>query len=179
MPLVPLLTYPGLHSPHRQSDTPNLTPHQCTVRERAKRILELLDDREAIADERQKAKANRSKYVGQEGGAYCFSGYGNRDYSRSGGFGGYSSGYDDSYDRERKEREEREERRRKEEEEERRRKEEAEEEERKRKEREAAELRAKEAQVLIGLSTTRDTASWLPLSSLYVHIRDISHNTFL
>jgi len=119
------------------------------VRERTKRILELLNDRAAIEDERRKAYENRSKYVGQEGGGYGFGGSYDRNYGNS-GFrnSSYDRGFDDFERREREARErearEREERER----EEREREEKRKREEQQRREREEAERKAKEAQKL-------------------------------
>ncbi|RPA80821.1 ENTH-domain-containing protein [Ascobolus immersus RN42] len=55
------------------------------VRNRAKELAELLQDVEKIRSERKKARANRSKYGGVEGGA----GFGSGGYG--GGFGGGAS----------------------------------------------------------------------------------------
>src|SRR5690606_37422580 len=52
------------------------------VRNRAKELADLLQDVEKIRSERKKARANRSKYGGLEGGA----GFG------SGGYGGFAGG---------------------------------------------------------------------------------------
>lgn len=58
------------------------------VRNRAKEIVELLSDVEAIRGERRKAKANRSKYTGTGNDGMGFGGG-----SRYGGFGSESAGY--------------------------------------------------------------------------------------
>lgn len=68
------------------------------VRNRAKELAELLGDVERIRAERKKARANKAKYTGVEGGSMGggFSG-GSSRYggfgSESGGFGGPSAGY--------------------------------------------------------------------------------------
>jgi hypothetical protein len=79
-----------------------------TVRNRSKELVELLADVEKIRQERKKAKANRSKYVGtgndgfslgSSGGRY--GGFGN-DSLGGGGGGSYSGDYGTSasgYDR--------------------------------------------------------------------------------
>ncbi|KAI1076241.1 ENTH-domain-containing protein [Whalleya microplaca] len=67
------------------------------VRNRAKELAELLGDVDRIRTERKKARANKAKYTGVEGGTMAgfsssssrYSGFG----SDSGGFGGPSSGY--------------------------------------------------------------------------------------
>ncbi|KAI0000233.1 ENTH-domain-containing protein [Xylariaceae sp. FL0662B] len=66
------------------------------VRNRAKELAELLGDVDRIRSERKKARANKAKYTGVEGGTMAgfssssrYSGFG----SESGGFGGPSSGY--------------------------------------------------------------------------------------
>ncbi|KAI0383651.1 ENTH-domain-containing protein [Hypomontagnella monticulosa] len=66
------------------------------VRNRAKELAELLGDVERIRAERKKARANKAKYTGVEGGTMGgfsgssrFGGFG----SESGGLGGPSSGY--------------------------------------------------------------------------------------
>lgn len=58
------------------------------VRNRAKEIVELLSDVEAIRAERRKAKANRTKYVGTGNDGMGFGGG-----SRYGGFGSEGAGY--------------------------------------------------------------------------------------
>ncbi|KAI0879811.1 ENTH-domain-containing protein [Annulohypoxylon maeteangense] len=68
------------------------------VRNRAKELAELLGDVERIRSERKKARANKAKYTGVEGGAMggFSSGSGGRYGgfgSESGGFGGPSGGY--------------------------------------------------------------------------------------
>jgi hypothetical protein len=71
------------------------------VRNRSKELVELLADVDKIRQERKKAKANRSKYVGtgndglSSGGRY--GGFGNDSYSGgnySGDYGTSASGYD-------------------------------------------------------------------------------------
>jgi epsin len=79
------------------------------VRNRSKELVELLSDVEKIRAERKKAKTNRTKYSGYEGGGGGFSsssqyggfsssdttsygGYDGRVYGDGGGFGGESSG---------------------------------------------------------------------------------------
>ena len=64
------------------------------VRNRAKELAELLGDVDRIRSERKKARANKAKYTGVEGGSGGFSsgrfgGFG----SESGGYGGSSGGY--------------------------------------------------------------------------------------
>lgn len=58
------------------------------VRNRAKELAELLSDVERIRSERKKARNNKAKYTGVEGGASGFS-----SGSRYGGFGSESGGY--------------------------------------------------------------------------------------
>ncbi|KAI8359428.1 hypothetical protein B0O80DRAFT_477460 [Mortierella sp. GBAus27b] len=60
------------------------------VRNRAKEFAEMLSSVDRIKEERKKAKANRNKYVGSEGGSGGFAGTG----SKYGGFGS-DSYYDD------------------------------------------------------------------------------------
>ncbi|KAI0020783.1 ENTH-domain-containing protein [Xylariomycetidae sp. FL0641] len=71
------------------------------VRNRAKELAELLSDVDRIRAERKKARANKAKYTGVEGGAMGgfsssrFGGYGSESASYggpSGGYGGYSGG---------------------------------------------------------------------------------------
>ena len=57
------------------------------VRNRAKELAELLGDVDRIRSERKKARANKAKYTGVEGGTGGFSS------GRFGGFGSESSGY--------------------------------------------------------------------------------------
>jgi epsin len=59
------------------------------VRNRSKELVELLADVEKIRQERKKAKANRSKYVGTGNDAFSFGG---SSGGRYGGFGGDSLG---------------------------------------------------------------------------------------
>lgn len=59
------------------------------VRNRAKELAELLSDVERIRNERKKARANKAKYTGVEGGG----GGGFSSSSRYGGFGSESGGY--------------------------------------------------------------------------------------
>ncbi|KAI1313960.1 hypothetical protein F5Y03DRAFT_708 [Xylaria venustula] len=62
------------------------------VRNRAKELAELLGDVERIRAERKKARANKTKYTGVEGGAMAgFSG--SSSSGRYGGFGSESAGY--------------------------------------------------------------------------------------
>jgi len=74
------------------------------VRQRSKEIVELLTDLERVRQERRKAKANRSKYVGTGNDPMSFSSSGGRyggfgsdtlDYGGGSGYGG-SSGYGES-----------------------------------------------------------------------------------
>ncbi|KAF9898877.1 Epsin-3, clathrin recruitment and traffic between the Golgi and endosome, partial [Lobosporangium transversale] len=75
------------------------------VRNRAKEFAEMLSSVDRIKEERKKAKANRNKYVGAEGGGFAgtgsrFGGFGSDSYydGGSGGYGGYSgSGSGSSY----------------------------------------------------------------------------------
>lgn len=60
------------------------------VRNRAKELTELLSDVDRIRSERKKARANKTKYTGVEGGASFGGGFSSG--SRYGGFGGESSG---------------------------------------------------------------------------------------
>ncbi|KAG0350913.1 hypothetical protein BC939DRAFT_304505 [Gamsiella multidivaricata] len=71
------------------------------VRNRAKEFAETLSSVDRIKEERKKAKANRNKFVGSEGGGSGFAGtsskyggFGSDSYfdDRSGGYGGYSGG---------------------------------------------------------------------------------------
>ncbi|PQE20244.1 hypothetical protein CJF30_00001546 [Rutstroemia sp. NJR-2017a BBW] len=82
------------------------------VRNRAKELTELLSDVDRIRAERKKARANRSKYIGIEGGAGMgggfssssrhtedsggYGGYSGQVYGDGGGFGGQSSDFQDS-----------------------------------------------------------------------------------
>lgn len=59
------------------------------VRNRAKELAELLSDVERIRAERKKARSNKSKYIGVEGGGGGFS----SSSGRFGGFGSESGGY--------------------------------------------------------------------------------------
>ena len=67
------------------------------VRNRSKELAELLSDVERIRSERKKARANRNKFGGVEGGAMSggmssgsqYGGFGSED---AGGYGGYSGG---------------------------------------------------------------------------------------
>lgn len=64
------------------------------VRNRSKELAELLSDVERIRAERKKARANRNKFGGVEGGASSSSGgrYGGFGSESSSGYGGYSGG---------------------------------------------------------------------------------------
>ena len=72
------------------------------MRNRAKELVELLADVDKIRQERKKAKANRSKYVGTGNDGFSFGGggrYGGFGSESSGGgyngdYGGSASGYD-------------------------------------------------------------------------------------
>lgn len=86
------------------------------VRNRAKELAELLSDVDRIRSERKKARANRNKFGGVEGGAMSggmssgsryggfgseeagagYGGYSGGVYGDGGGFGGTSSGFQDS-----------------------------------------------------------------------------------
>lgn len=76
--------------------------HYCfTVRNRSKELVELLADIDKIRQERKKAKANRSKYVGTGNDGFSFGGsggryggFGNEGGSYSGDYGSNASGYD-------------------------------------------------------------------------------------
>lgn len=61
------------------------------VRNRAKELTELLGDVDRIRAERKKARANKAKYTGVEGGAGL--GFSSGSGSRYGGFGSESGGY--------------------------------------------------------------------------------------
>ncbi|KAI0975261.1 hypothetical protein F4678DRAFT_457533 [Xylaria arbuscula] len=61
------------------------------VRNRAKELAELLGDVERIRAERKKARANKAKYTGVEGGAMA--GFSGSSSGRYGGFGSESAGY--------------------------------------------------------------------------------------
>ena len=75
-----------------------------TVRNRSKELVELLADVDKIRQERKKAKANRSKYVGTGNDGFSFGssdgrygGFGNDSFSGgsySGDYGTSASGYD-------------------------------------------------------------------------------------
>jgi epsin len=82
---------------------PNGKDQGLNVRNRAKELAELLSDVERIRAERKKARANRSKYTGVEGGAGLggglssssrYGGFGSEEASgtSSSGYGGYSGG---------------------------------------------------------------------------------------
>lgn len=60
------------------------------VRNRAKELTELLSDVDRIRSERKKARANKTKYTGVEGGSSFGGGFSSG--SRYGGFGGESAG---------------------------------------------------------------------------------------
>lgn len=60
------------------------------VRNRAKELTELLSDVDRIRSERKKARSNKTKYTGVEGGASLGGGFSSS--SRYGGFGGESAG---------------------------------------------------------------------------------------
>ncbi|KAF8955305.1 Epsin-3, clathrin recruitment and traffic between the Golgi and endosome [Entomortierella lignicola] len=69
------------------------------VRNRAKEFSEMLSSVDRIKEERKKAKANRNKYVGSEGGGFAgtgskYGGFGSDSYfdGGSGGYGGSGSG---------------------------------------------------------------------------------------
>ena len=75
--------------------------HCFAVRNRSKELVELLADVEKIRQERKKAKANRSKYVGTGNDGFSFGGsggryggFGNEGGSYSGDYGSNASGYD-------------------------------------------------------------------------------------
>lgn len=61
------------------------------VRNRAKELTDLLGDVDRIRSERKKARANKAKYTGVEGGAGL--GFSSGSGSRYGGFGSESGGY--------------------------------------------------------------------------------------
>ncbi|KAL2291731.1 hypothetical protein FJTKL_11934 [Diaporthe vaccinii] len=63
------------------------------VRNRAKELTDLLGDVERIRAERKKARANKAKYTGVEGGAGLGGGFSSGGSSRYGGFGSESGGY--------------------------------------------------------------------------------------
>ncbi|KAK3335934.1 hypothetical protein B0T19DRAFT_436751 [Cercophora scortea] len=64
------------------------------VRNRAKELAELLSDVERIRAERKKARANKAKYTGVEGGGGLGGGFSSTgSSSRYGGFGSESGGY--------------------------------------------------------------------------------------
>lgn len=63
------------------------------VRNRSKELVELLSDVEKIRTERKKARGNRTKYAGYEGGGGLGPGSMGGSGSRMGGFGGESAGY--------------------------------------------------------------------------------------
>ncbi|KAK6076418.1 ENTH domain-containing protein [Seiridium cupressi] len=61
------------------------------VRNRAKELAELLGDVERIRSERKKARSNKAKYTGVEGGT--LGGFSSSSSGRYGGFGSESAGY--------------------------------------------------------------------------------------
>ncbi|KAH8882523.1 ENTH-domain-containing protein [Thozetella sp. PMI_491] len=64
------------------------------VRNRAKELAELLSDVERIRAERKKARSNKQKYTGVEGGGSTFGGgFSSGSSGRYGGFGSESAGY--------------------------------------------------------------------------------------
>ncbi|KAJ0122558.1 golgi to endosome transport protein [Diaporthe amygdali] len=63
------------------------------VRNRAKELTDLLGDVDRIRSERKKARANKAKYTGVEGGAGLGGGFSSGSSSRYGGFGSESGGY--------------------------------------------------------------------------------------
>ncbi|KAK7718664.1 Epsin-3, clathrin recruitment and traffic between the Golgi and endosome [Diaporthe eres] len=63
------------------------------VRNRAKELTDLLGDVDRIRAERKKARANKAKYTGVEGGAGLGGGFSSGGSSRYGGFGSESGGY--------------------------------------------------------------------------------------
>ncbi|KAI1259909.1 hypothetical protein F5Y18DRAFT_281644 [Xylariaceae sp. FL1019] len=64
------------------------------VRNRAKELADLLGDVERIRSERKKARSNKAKYTGVEGGAGSMGGFASTgSSSRYGGFGSESAGY--------------------------------------------------------------------------------------
>ncbi|KAI0272899.1 hypothetical protein BGY98DRAFT_1000735 [Russula aff. rugulosa BPL654] len=74
------------------------------VRNRSKELVELLADVDKIRQERKKAKANRSKYVGTGNDGFSgggrYGGFGNESYSGgnySGDYGTNASGYDQDH----------------------------------------------------------------------------------
>ncbi|KAF9182921.1 Epsin-3, clathrin recruitment and traffic between the Golgi and endosome [Haplosporangium sp. Z 11] len=74
------------------------------VRNRAKEFAEMLSSVDRIKEERKKAKANRNKYVGSEGGGFAgtgskYGGFGSDSYMDGGssGYGGSGSGSGSSY----------------------------------------------------------------------------------
>jgi epsin len=73
---------------------PNGKDQGINVRNRAKELADLLSDVERIRSERKKARANKQKYTGVEGGMSFGGGMsGSGSGSRFGGFGNESSGY--------------------------------------------------------------------------------------
>lgn len=71
---------------------PNGKDQGVNVRHRAKELAELLGDVDRIRSERKKARANKAKYTGVEGGA----GFGGGSSSRYGGFGSDTGGFGSS-----------------------------------------------------------------------------------
>ena len=68
------------------------------VRNRSSELAKLLSDVDAIRQERKKARANKHKYGGVEGGASLGGGFSSGGGSRYGGFeGGSSSGFGGGY----------------------------------------------------------------------------------
>ena len=97
---------------------PNGKDQGINVRNRSKELAELLGDVDRIRAERKKARINRNKFGGVEGGAMSggtsggsrYGGFGNEDsssyggysggvYGDGGGFGGNTSGFQDSSSR--------------------------------------------------------------------------------
>lgn len=65
--------------------------HGANVRHRAKEVAELASDAERLRIEREKAKANRSKYRGVSAAEMRGGGFGNKPASMYGGIGGHGS----------------------------------------------------------------------------------------
>ncbi|KAI1756872.1 hypothetical protein F4782DRAFT_526547 [Xylaria castorea] len=70
---------------------PNGKDQGINVRNRAKELADLLGDVERIRSERKKARTNKAKYTGVEGGA--MGGFSGSSGGRYGGFGSESAGY--------------------------------------------------------------------------------------
>jgi epsin len=83
---------------HFQYKDPNGRDHGANVRHRAKELIDLVSSADRIQQEREKAKANRSKYRGVSGDEIRVGGFGSTTTTTSSsyGAGGASGGYSGS-----------------------------------------------------------------------------------